>query len=99
MIAAILVAICVAAILAFGPILKQRNEDSVRIAQLRAEIAKQTALLARRTREVNLLKNDPEYVAMIAHDRLDMMKPGETIVRLEQGRASERSVSGSASSN
>ena len=41
-------------------------------------------LLARQTREVNLLKTDPGYLETIARDRLDLMKEGETIFRLEQ---------------
>jgi cell division protein FtsB len=41
-------------------------------------------LLARQTREVNLLKTDPTYLETMARDRLDLMKEGETIFRLEQ---------------
>jgi cell division protein FtsB len=32
--------------------------------------------------EVHLLQNDPRYLEMIARDRLDLMKEGETIFRL-----------------
>lgn len=34
-------------------------------------------------REKNLLKTDPEYIENIARDKLDLMKPGETIYRLD----------------
>jgi cell division protein FtsB len=47
-------------------------------------------LLARQTREVNLLKTDAGYLEMIARDRLDLMKEGETIFRLEQPQAGKR---------
>jgi cell division protein FtsB len=40
-------------------------------------------LLARATREVNWLKTDPTYLETIARDRLDLMKEGETVFRLE----------------
>ena len=40
-------------------------------------------MLARQTREVNLLKTDPTYLETMARDRLDLMKEGETIFRLE----------------
>jgi cell division protein FtsB len=43
--------------------------------------------LAARTREVNLLKTDVSYLETIARDRLDVMKEGETIFRLETARA------------
>jgi cell division protein FtsB len=34
-------------------------------------------------RQVELLKNDPEYVETIARDRLDLKKPGETVIRMD----------------
>jgi len=46
-------------------------------------VNEQKVLLARQTREVNLLKTDPVYLETIARDRLDLMKEGETIFRLE----------------
>ena len=87
MMGAIVLAILVGGILAFIPISKQRNEESLRIEQLRAEIAKQKLLLARQTREEELLRNDPAYLETKARDKLDLMKPGETIIRLEPARS------------
>jgi len=76
---------------AFVPELKKQREQNARLDQLKADIERQKALLARRTREVELLKNDPGYVETLARDRLDMMKSGETIYRIEpQGQ--EKSV-------
>jgi len=69
--------------LAFIPLFQQRNEQTSRIEQLQGEITKQKALLTRRTRETELLKNDPTYNETLARDSLEMMKPGETIIRLE----------------
>jgi cell division protein FtsB len=34
-------------------------------------------------REEHALKHDPEYLATLARDRLDLMKEGETIYRIE----------------
>jgi len=34
---------------------------------------------------ITLLKTDPTYLETITRDRLDMMKEGETIFRLETG--------------
>ena len=36
--------------------------------------------------EVQLLQNDPHYLEMIARERLDMMKEGETIFRLSSAK-------------
>jgi cell division protein FtsB len=50
---------------------------------LQAQVTAQRMLLARQAREVNLLMTDPTYLETIARDRLDLMKEGETIFRLE----------------
>ncbi|MEI8343282.1 MAG: septum formation initiator family protein [Verrucomicrobiota bacterium] len=68
---------------AFVPELKKQREQNARLDQLKADIERQKALLTQRTREVELLKNDPGYVETLARDRLDLMKEGETIYRLE----------------
>ena len=68
---------------AFVPELKNAREQSDRVDELRNEIQKQRDLLAQHTREVDLLKNDPTYIETIARDRLDMMKDGETIYRID----------------
>ncbi len=60
--------------------LTQSRDD---IDTLQAQVTEQKMLLARQTREVNLLKTDPTYLETIARDRLDLMKEGETIFRLE----------------
>ena len=39
---------------------------------------------------MNLLKTDPTYLETIARDRLDLMKEGETIFRLESRAAKRR---------
>jgi cell division protein FtsB len=53
-------------------------------------VNEQKTLLARQTREVNLLKTDPVYLETIARDRLDLMKEGETIFRLEPPAAPKK---------
>ena len=64
--------------------LKMGEDD---ISKLQAQRDEQQALLSKQTREVNLLKTDPVYLETIARDRLDLMKQGETIFRLETARA------------
>ncbi len=41
------------------------------------------------TREISWLKTDPTYLETIARDRLDLMKEGETIFRLEPSKATK----------
>ena len=57
------------------------------IDKLQEQRDQQQALLAKQTREVNLLKTDPVYLETIARDRLDLMKDGETVFRVESASA------------
>lgn len=76
---------------AYLPKLKMEREQTARLEQLKADIEKKRTLLARRTREVDLLQHDPGYVELIARDRLDLMKEGETIFRVETQAAPDTS--------
>lgn len=60
------------------------------IDNLQAQVNEQKMILARQNREVNWLKTDPTYLETIARDRLDLMKDGETIFRLEAGPAKRK---------
>ncbi len=66
----------------FLPEVSRHREQEARIEELKAEIEKQRLILVRHQREEDLLKHDPAYVEMIARDRLDLMKEGETIYRV-----------------
>jgi cell division protein FtsB len=68
----------------FLPQAKKLAQSHAEIDKLQAQVTEQKVLLAHQTREVNLLKTDPTYLENMARDRLDLMKEGETIFRLEQ---------------
>jgi cell division protein DivIC len=67
----------------FLPVVKKLGQSRTEIEALQSQVTDQKILLARQTREVNLLKTDPTYLETVARDRLDLMKEGETIFRLE----------------
>ena len=69
----------------FVPPYKKLTQSRAEIDNLLAQVSDQKVLLARQMREINLLKTDPTYLETIARDRLDLMKEGETIFRLEPG--------------
>jgi len=71
----------------FLPPYKKLTQSRGEIETLQNQVNDQKMLLARQTREVNLLKTDPGYLETMARDRLDLMKEGETIFRLEQPAA------------
>lgn len=65
---------------------KQRNEVAER-AKLHRLIDAQRKEHSRYEREIGWLQNDPDYLAVIARDKLDLMKEGETILRVEPAKA------------
>jgi cell division protein FtsB len=67
----------------FLPEVSKRRDQQTRVEQLKGEVERERQLLVRNIRIEELLKHDPEYVALVARDRLDLMKEGETIYRLE----------------
>jgi len=73
----------------FVPPYKKLQQSRAEIDDLQQQVNEQQSLLARQNREVNLLKTDVTYLETIARDRLDLMKEGETIFRLEPARAAK----------
>ena len=74
----------------FLPPFKKLSKSRGEIDGLQGQVNEQKMLLARQTREVSLLKTDAVYLETMARDRLDLMKEGETIFRLEQPAAAKR---------
>jgi cell division protein FtsB len=65
----------------------------IRLSEMRKDLALQTAHLeelkkstAEHEQEAHFLQTDKEYLEMIARDRLDLMKNGETIFRLSSAK-------------
>jgi len=70
----------------FVPPYKKLMQSRAEIDDLQQQVSEQQSLLAGQTREINLLNTDVTYLETIARDRLDVMKEGETIFRLEAAR-------------
>jgi cell division protein FtsB len=79
----LVVALALVIVSLFLPQAKRLSQSGAEIENLQTQVNEQKILLARQTREVNLLKTDPSYLETMARDRLDLMKEGETIFRLE----------------
>lgn len=73
----------------FVPPYKKMQAARAEIDALQAQRDEQKLLLARATREVSWLKTDSTYLETIARDRLDLMKDGETIFRLEPAKTAK----------
>lgn len=87
----IIAALAVVAVV-FYPVRQKQLAMQKRVAALTAEKAEKSTRLQESRRKLELLKNDPEYVETIARDRLNVMKPGETIFRIELPHALGTSV-------
>jgi cell division protein FtsB len=88
----LIIAIWLAIVSLFVPPYKKLMQSRTEIDNLQQQVNEQQTLLARQTREVNLLKTDVSYLETIARDRLDLMKEGETIFRLETARAKPKLI-------
>ena len=83
MLIAILLVFCIGGAIAFVPLLQQNAKVNSRIETLQTTLTTEKARLVRNTKEVQLLQNNPEYLEIMARDRLNLMKEGEVIIRLE----------------
>ncbi len=90
----VLIVLTVGAIAAyhFLPEVSKRRDQEARVEQLKLDVEKQRQLLVRNTRAEELLKHDPEYVGLIARDRLDLMKEGETVYRFDPPKPDKSSM-------
>lgn len=71
----------------FYPVWQKQQDMRMRLLALESEMTDKTAALQSKQRQLELLRNDREYLETIARDRLNLMKPGETIFRIELPRS------------
>lgn len=67
----------------FYPVLQKQRDMRAHLDRLDGEKIAKTADLRKVQRQIDLLRSDPEYVETIARDRLNLMKNGETVFRIE----------------
>jgi cell division protein FtsB len=77
---------------AFYPEWARYNSLATELDEKRAILQAQELDRDHREREVHLLQNDPEYVEIIARDKIGVMKPDEQIFRLDAPAATESSA-------
>jgi cell division protein FtsB len=88
----LIIAIWLVIVSLFAPPYKKLMQSRAEIDNLQQQVNEQQSKLALQTREINLLNTDVTYLETIARDRLDLMKQGETIFRLETARAKPKPV-------
>jgi len=79
----LVLAFLVLVVVLFMPELKRQRTQQTQRDELAAEKGRLEELLARQVREVELLRTDTMFLETIARNKLDLMKPGETIIRID----------------
>jgi cell division protein DivIC len=79
----VLVATLILLICWFLPLVKERQRQQVALQNLKQQVEQERAIYNKQSKKLRLLENDPAYVELLARDKLDLMKPGETIFRME----------------
>jgi cell division protein FtsB len=74
----------------FMPLIKERQRQQTALQNLKQQVEQERAIYNKQTRKLTLLQNDPAYTELLARDKLDLMKPGETIFRMEPGPQNNR---------
>ncbi len=90
LIALILIALLIGVGYRFVPEFSKRRVQLAILQEIKLEVEKERQLLARNERLETMLRRDAEYLGIIARDRLDLAKEGETIYRFEPGPAKMR---------
>ena len=67
----------------FVPVIQKQDGYKAQIAETERKIAAAQEEQAQLKLETEHMKNDPAYVEHIARDKLNMGKPGETIIRFD----------------
>jgi cell division protein FtsB len=81
----VLVATFILLICWFLPLVKERQRQQHALQTLKQQVEQERATFNKQSKRLTLLQNDPAYTELLARDKLDLMKPGETIFRMESG--------------
>jgi cell division protein FtsB len=84
-VAAVILAICW-----FLPLVRDQQRQQVALQNLREQVNQERSLLDKQTQKLSLLQNDPGYLELFARDKLDLMRPGETIFRMDPAPETNR---------
>jgi len=76
-------------VMTFYPEWKKLSQMHEALQKDRSTLAQLQKKAAHRERELFLIQHDKEYLELIARDRLDLMKPNETIFRFSPPRGAQ----------
>jgi cell division protein FtsB len=84
--------VAVGVALMFLPLLNQRRAMQAEAQRLDREIARLESIEKKQKTEIEALKTDPAFVERTARDKLNLVRPNETIFRFEPVPAPKRGL-------
>ena len=67
----------------FLPLVKEQQRQQHALQALKQQVEQEKINYNKQNKKLSLLQNDPAYIELMARDKLDLMKPGETIFRMD----------------
>jgi len=67
----------------FLPLLKERQKQQLALQSLEQQLAQEKLVYKREQKKLAWIQNDPNYLELLARDKLDLKKPEEKIFRVE----------------
>jgi cell division protein FtsB len=67
----------------FLPLVKEQQRQQHALQALKQQVEQERTNYNKQSKKLTLLQNDPAYTELLARDKLDLMKPGETIFRMD----------------
>lgn len=67
----------------FLPLVREQQRQQHALQVLKQQVEQEKVSYNKQTKKLALLQNDPAYIELLARDKLDLMKPGETIFRMD----------------
>ena len=67
----------------FLPLVKEQQRQQHALQALKQQVEQEKINYNKQSKKLTLLQNDPAYIELLARDKLDLMKPGETIFRMD----------------
>ena len=67
----------------FLPLVKEQQRQKHALQALKQQVEQEKANYNKQSKKLTLLQNDPTYIELLARDKLDLMRPGETIFRMD----------------
>ena len=72
----------------FLPLVKEQQRQQHALQALKQQVEQEKINYNKQSKKLTLLQNDPAYTELLARDKLDLMKPGETIFRMDPAPSS-----------